>query len=243
MSADLHSTSESAKVGLMETASVPSSMQLRWTILQRLGSVEIRRRLWHISPGFLPFILWAVPHADPLSPTLRVIIILFALLMGGRILLHFQMIRRKGEQQRDGDFSVLGYSLSVLLMLFLFPAHAEMGFAVLAILAFGDGFATLGGLLFRGPVLPWNQQKTWAGFLCFFIIGIPMTALIYWGETHNLEAQTVGVTFLMALQCVTPAVLLSAIAESVRSHINDNIRVGAVASLLMIVMHGLMAGL
>ena len=40
-----------------------------------LGPTEFRRRLMHISPGFLPFLLWAIPHQDPWGPILANVVI------------------------------------------------------------------------------------------------------------------------------------------------------------------------
>ena len=73
-------------------------------------------------------------------------------------------IARHGE--RNLRASALGYTGSVVLMLLLFPRHVELALSVLAILAFGDGSATLGGLLIGGRPLPWNRHKTWAGLIC-----------------------------------------------------------------------------
>ena len=147
----------------------------------------------------------------------------------------FRQIQRHGEGA--GFAAVAGYSLSVLLTALIFPGALELGLAVLAILAFGDGSATLFGLMFRGPRLPWNKAKSWSGFLAFLSLGSLMTAWIYWGETQNPEASEPGVTFALAIVLTGPAVIAAAIAESVRSRINDNIRVGAVAAITLILLH------
>jgi dolichol kinase len=128
-------------------------------------------------------------------------------------------------------------------MLLLFPAHAELGLTVLAVLAFGDGSATLGGLLFDSRPLPWNRDKTWSGTLCFLLAAIPMASLIYWGESHNAEALEPGVSFATALFCGGSAAFVAAIAESLRSRINDNVRVGLAASVAVAATHALAVGL
>src|SRR5262245_10460181 len=51
--------------------SVPWLVKLR----RRLGDREFRRRLMHIAPGLLPFVLLPIPHEDPLSPLLLWIMI------------------------------------------------------------------------------------------------------------------------------------------------------------------------
>lgn len=208
---------------------------LAWLQFHPLTYREIKRRFWHMAPGLLAFLLHIVPHADPISPTLRNIIIGCCAAIGLRILLGFRQIQRHGEG--TGFAAVAGYSLSVLLTALIFPGALELGLAVLAILAFGDGSATLFGLLFRGPRLPWNNAKSWSGFLAFVTLGSLMTAWIYWGETQNPEALEPAVTFARAFLFTGPAVFAAAIAESVRSRLNDNIRVGAVAAITLILLH------
>lgn len=201
---------------------------------------ELRRRFWHMAPGLLPFALHVVPHADPISPTLRWIIVSCCAAIAGRILLGFRTIQRQGEGA--GVAAVAGYSLAVLLTALSFPGDLELSVAVLGILAFGDGSATLCGLAFRGPRLPWNRAKSWSGFLAFVAAGSLMSAWIYWGETHNPESLRPGVPFGIAVAVTCPAVVLSALIESIRSRINDNIRVGLTAAVTLILTHSLLVG-
>ena len=196
---------------------------------------EIKRRLWHMAPGLLAFGLHIFPHADPISWLMRTIISGCCAVIGLRIFYNFQQIQRQGEGA--GVAAVAGYALSVLVMSLLFPAALELGLAVLSILAFGDGSATLIGLLLRGPRLPWNSAKSWSGFLGFISVGSLMTAWIYWGETHNPEAAEPAVSFGFALALTMPAVVASALAESVRSRINDNVRVGITAAVSLAILH------
>ena len=206
----------------------------RWEF-RALPYREVRRRFWHMSPGLLPFGLHMVSHADPISPTLRGIIVGICVVLGMKILTGFRKIERLGEG--SGASAVTGYALSVLLTVLLFPGHLEIGVAVLSVLAFGDGSATLFGLLVRGPRLPWNQAKSWSGLAAFIVVGSLMTAWIYCGETRNPEAIETSVSYLTALSLVTPAVVAAAFAESVRTRLNDNIRVGITASVTLAVMH------
>lgn len=196
---------------------------------------ELRRRFWHMAPGLLPFALHIVPHADPISPTLRFIIIGCCVVIGLRILSGFRHIRRLGEG--SGAAAVGGYAVSVLTMALVYPGDLELALAVLAVLAFGDGSATLFGLWLRGPRLPWNPAKSWAGLIGFLSIGSLMTAWIYWGETHNAEAAEPAVSFGFALALTMPAVIASALAESIRSRLNDNVRVGITAAVTLALLH------
>ena len=200
-----------------------------------ISARELRRRFWHMSPGLLPVILQAVPHADPVSSTLRWIFLGVATGIGLRILWGFRQIQRADES--GGLAAVAGYVLSVITLLLLFPRHLELAFALLAILAFGDGSATLFGLLIQGKKLPWNKAKSWSGLLAFITVGSLMAAWIYHGESLNQEAVDAPVTFATALMLVSPAVVAAALIESVDSQINDNIRVGIVGGLFLMVTH------
>ncbi len=218
--------------------SLPTTDSLGANAVWFMGSLsarEIRRRVWHMSPGFVPIILQAVPHADPVSPTLRWIFLAVATGIGLRILWGFRQIQRANES--GGIAPVAGYALSVIMLLLLFPRHLDLAFALLAILAFGDGSATLFGLLISGKKLPWNNGKSWSGLLAFITVGSLMAAWIYRGESLNREAIDVPVTFTTALMLVTPAVVAAALCESIDSRINDNIRVGIIGGLFLMMTH------
>jgi dolichol kinase len=228
-----------ARISTIRTADASNVFESRtdaWTF-QPLPYREWKRRFWHICPGLLAFGLLIVSHSDPISPTLRLIVVSCCIAIAAWILRGFRQIQRQGEGA--GLAAVGGYSLSVLLTVFLFPRHLELGLAVLAILAFGDGSATLMGLTIRGPRLWWNRAKSWSGFIGFIVIGSLMTSWIYWGETHNPEASDPAVSWRLALLLTFPAVIAAAIAESIRSRINDNIRVGVVAAVVLVLLHSL----
>jgi dolichol kinase len=184
----------------------------------RMDSAETRRRLVHILPGFLPLVLWRMFHHDPLSWDARLIL---ACVIGGIALateIKYRRIARRGETHNRA--CILGYAVPVFSLLVLVPAHAELGFAALAIIALGDGMATVGGMLLKSPPLPWNRDKSWSGFLCFVVFSAPWSTVIYWGEARPV------VDFGKAFLLCSSVTLVAAIAESVRSRIDDNIRVG-----------------
>ena len=133
------STSNLKRSVLLPRDQVQNPESLMGRLAARLGPNELRRRIWHMSPGLLPFILWAIPHADPMSPTLRGILILASLGLGIGIFAKYRQIQR--EEDHGRLMSVIGYAGSVLAMLMLFPADLELGLTLLAILAFGDGAA------------------------------------------------------------------------------------------------------
>jgi dolichol kinase len=212
------------------------SLFRRWGELPgTLSAKEIKRRLWHIAPGFLPIASYIYPHKDPLSPTFCAIA--FGLIVGisSALLWKFKTIRRTCEQSELG--AVFGYAVSTLLTLLLFPKHAELGMLVLCVLAFGDGMATTCGLMFLGPRLPWNHAKTWSGLTAFVVFGGLASSLAYWAESQP-RAMT-----WQALVCGFSAASIASIAESLPSRINDNVRVGIVAAVTAVIAHAIVVGL
>jgi dolichol kinase len=200
----------------------------------RMTAHEWRRRLVHMAPGVVPFILHPIPHSDPLQwyyvllcLTLTVIFVTFALV-------YERLFLRRGE--RSWTTSVVSYGIIIAGMVLIFPSQMELVMAVTVIIAFGDGSATLAGLLARGRSLPWNRSKSWSGFVAFLLCAIPLSTVAYWGEARP------GVPLAVALACVTPAVLVAALAESLPVRMNDNIRVGVAAGLTIALTHGMFVG-
>ncbi len=188
---------------------------------KRLGQAELRRRLLHMVPGLLPLLLWVYPHQYPdWEPQIRIWVAGLAMLLAFFGLKHFHSVARSGETAGIG--SVVGYSFAVLGALAIAPQHPEYSLIVLTILAFGDGSATLGGMLIGGPKLFWNRHKTWAGLLCFTAAGTVVATLAYWGEVRPTpewrDALIVGSVVAAA----------AALAESLPLRMNDNFRVGIV---------------
>jgi len=187
-----------------------------------------------MTPGLLPFLLWGIPHQDPWGAILADVVIGLFVTIVGMALLQFNAFTRPGEQ--DWRASVLGYALPVLAALTIFRGREEIGVMTLAILAFGDGFATLCGMKFGGQRLPWNPAKTWTGFACFLACGTPLATLIYWGEARP----TVSLITAAVIAAVTT--LTAAIMESLPFKLTDNLRVGATAAIIGGLMTLLMVG-
>ncbi len=212
----------------------PTSLNWVDSVIARLGPKEFRRRLWHFTPGVLALAGTMVPYSEPVPIYLvtAVVLIGIGLVVGA---LHWsRSIRRPGEQ--NCLQSILGYGVSVLPLLVFFPSQVELALTVTAILAFGDGSATLVGLLAGGKKLPWNPCKTWAGALAFVAAALPTAILTYWGVSLP------RVTFETTVLCVLPAVLAAAAVETIPARVNDNIFVGVSAAAMIIAMHGLVVG-
>ena len=63
------------------------------------------------------------------------------------------------------------YPISVLALILLYRHDLHIVGATWAIMALGDGMASVTGGALRGPALPWNREKTWSGFLGFIVAG------------------------------------------------------------------------
>jgi phytol kinase len=111
----------------------------------------------------------------------------------------------------------------------MFPGNAEYSCVVLSIIALGDGAAALGGRWFGKTPLPWNADKTWAGLVCFLLVSIPVSGIVYWGEARP------GVPFADAALCGVAAAVPAAVAETLRVRMNDNLRVGVAAAVGVVV--------
>lgn len=197
-----------------------------------LRSEELKRRLLHVSPGLFPYVFYFCPQEDPLERwSLWVVTAACAVGAIGALSLE-RAFRREGE--RSWAVSVLSYLTIVPILLWWFPEKSEIASGVVSIIAFGDSAATFIGLLIGGKRLPWNPAKSWAGSTAFVAGALPFAVLAFWIQVHP------PVTLATALGCVAPAVLLAAIAESLRTRINDNIRVGVTAALTLILLHGLL---
>ena len=215
--------------------------------LGRLSAAEWRRRFYHTAPALPAAILWFVPHRVPLSPTLRGILLAAVAVLAGFVWREWHAIRRADDRAMTARGpAIFGYAGGVLLTLFLFPDRPECGFAVLAILAFGDGAATLFGKLSAGTrwhaPLPWNRRKSWPGLLAFWAVGLPAAAAYYRGETLNPEALRDPATWPTALAVTAPAVLLAGLWESAPGRLNDNIRVALAAAAGVLAGHAVRVG-
>lgn len=190
-------------------------------LVDRLGIVEFRRRLFHMSPCLIPIGLPFIPHSDVWGPALLTAICLCV--VGGLLIAmnYRTLFTRSGEP--SWMRAVLGYISPIVGALVLFPGRAELGLMTLQIIALGDGSATLGGILLGRRRLPWNPQKTYAGLLCFIFIGSLAASYNYWGEANPVIP--FGTAYLICLVAAVSA----AIVESLPFRTNDNLRVGMTA--------------
>ena len=142
----------------------------------------------------------------------------------------------------DKTGGLILYPTSVLVVVLLYPHHLHVAAAAWALVALGDGMATVAGEAVNLPIaggrqaavwrrqlaaaLPWNRSKTWAGFLGFVAAGtIGAYILTRW----IASAITPGWTLIV---CVAAA-LLCALLESLPLALDDNITVPLVGGAFL----------
>jgi len=196
------------------------------------GHSEVLRKLVHVSMvGFALLLRW-IPW------WLAALLAIVAL-----ILCATWIPRRWGDRlMRPGDHGsllnsgIFLYALSVLLLVVFFRNRLEIAACAWAILAFGDGAATLLGTSVDGARLPWNPRKTWigsAGFLVFGSLG-GGCLLIWVGQRQGADPLQESHAFLLA----TCAAFLGALAESLPLELNDNVSVPLLAGGLLFSLQG-----
>lgn len=190
---------------------------------------ELYRKLFHITPGLLPFLLPLVPHPDPLDWPSVILISLIAVAAAGGYISVRQWVARPGE--RDFILNAASYAAVVVVLLTLFRDSPELTATVVAILAFGDGGAYIGGTLLGRRRLPWNPHKTWVGTASFVLCAAPLATLAYWTVAQP------AAPWSLALLCGAVPAVLAAAAESLDVSFTDNLRVGFIAGLAAATLH------
>jgi uncharacterized protein (TIGR00297 family) len=126
---------------------------------------------------------------------------------------------------------VIFYPLSVLLLVLVFRSRLDIVAAAWAVMAFGDGAATLAGTRIGGPRLSWNPEKTWSGLLAFVVIAsLGAVAMSVWVAS--------GVTPAPPLTFVWLAPVVAAVAagfvETIPVKLDDNLSVPVAAGMVLL---------
>lgn len=175
---------------------------------------EVLRKLIHISFGLGAFALKWLPWWAA------------ALVAVGAVAFNWLALPRllPSITRRERDLGIILYPLVVAVLIVIFRGslhYAAMGWALLA---FGDGFATLVAKSFRTPPLPWHREKSWGGFLAFIVFGtaggLAVGAWMDWW--HPVTIAIVAV--------------VAAIVESLPLGIDDNVTVPFAAAVALIIL-------
>ncbi len=199
------------------------------------GSMLARKGLHVAMGGFAVLLAWLSWPQAALLAAVALLHNLFVLPRYGR-----QRFYRGAARERGHDVGIVLYPAMVLVLILVFRERLELVAAAWGMLAAGDGFATIVGVLAgrRGGRLPYSPDKSWAGLIAFFVFGAPAAVALY--------AHVSGLP--LASSWVVPVVLATAviaIVESLPLGINDNIIVpiggGALLYALLLIEPGQLA--
>ena len=175
-------------------------------------AAEWKRKTVHVGSGlfafFLPFLTWPAAAAAAAAAFLFNFLALPRL--GGAAL------HREGEAGRRHSTGIVLYPLVVLALVLLFRERLEIVAVGWAFLAFGDGGATLAGLAFGGPRLPWNPKKSVVGSIAFVLAGAS-TGVVLFGLVRRAPASPEEAL------AVFLAASIGAAVESLPSELDDNL--------------------
>jgi uncharacterized protein (TIGR00297 family) len=194
--------------------------------LLSLSASELKRKVLHVAVGGFAFLLRFLTWPQAAAMAVAAFLFNWQVLprIGGR------RLWRGAEQEKGYPLGILVYPLAVLSLILVFRHALWKAAAVWALLAFGDGMASMLGQAFGGPRLPWNPRKGWIGFVAFVVFGGAGAAfLMVWtrGEAPSaaLAPGVMGLALALALT--------GALVETVPTTLDDNLTVPLVAGTFL----------
>lgn len=181
---------------------------------------EEKRQAMHILLFLLAFLL---KYLTQFQAAGMLLLILFVIIFVVPRLKAKQYFYRRSEDKYSNG-AVL-YFLVLFVLVLIFDLHIVA--VAWAILALGDGSATLIGKNLKVRELPWNKEKSYVGTLSFIIFGTL-------GAFMMLKWMAVGGPDLLSISFKTA--LVASIAESLHMKINDNITVAVVSAVTMAIL-------
>jgi len=167
----------------------------------------------------LPFLTWmqAVGCA--------VLALLFNLFVLPR--LEVDLRKRPGDEVAANVWTgIVLYPISVLALIIFYRHSMHVVAAAWAIMALGDGMASVAGETLRGRVLPWNREKTWSGFLGFILAGtLGAYVLTRWANAQIPAGKVLWI-------CLAGA-SVGAVVESLPISLDDNLTVPLVCGAFL----------
>ena len=195
--------------------------------------LEAARKSVHLSVGLFALLLRWLSWWQGLALALAALFFNWQVLprITGRAL------ERDADRARGYPVGILLYPLSVALLILFFRERLDVVAAAWALMAFGDGTATVAGVFLGGPRLPWNRSKSWSGFAGFLVAGTAAAAILFsWVAGGHPEIPD---PLLPVLVIAAAAALLGAIIESIPAGVDDNLTVplltgGAIYALTLV---------
>jgi uncharacterized protein (TIGR00297 family) len=125
---------------------------------------------------------------------------------------------------------ILFYPFAVLCLILAFRERLDIAAAAWAILAVGDGMATVIGRRSTGERIPWNRDKSWAGTCAFAGCGGVAGVLLCWWTQPNVSVPVPG-WFVVAGPLLAAGA--AAMVETIRVRLDDNLSVPFAAGATM----------
>jgi uncharacterized protein (TIGR00297 family) len=187
---------------------------------------EVARKWVHILFGVAALGLPLVPWWQAASFVAAAVLFNIALLRR----LTARRLHRPNELDRRLPAGLVLYPTSVLLLLLLLPTRPDIVGAAWAILAAGDGAATLVGRRFGVTRWRWNTDKSIAGSIAFVVIGTAAgSALAWWCRPAVVPPPY----WWFSIAAPAIAALTAAAVETVPIRLNDNLSVPLTAATVM----------
>ncbi len=180
---------------------------------------EEKRQFAHILLLLFAFLLKYLDRFSAALLVLGLLIIMVLVVPRTKARLHFY--RRQEQAFSQG---AIIYFVTLFFLVLIFPLHIVA--ASWAILALGDGSATLIGRHFKATELPWNSNKTYVGSMAFVIFGAIGAAVLLWWTLPD-------VAFAAMLGYGLRAAIVAAVVESLPIRINDNATVALASALTL----------
>lgn len=128
---------------------------------------------------------------------------------GARLPMIAALLERTRRSGEGFPVAPLEFLVAILAVGLLFTE--QIFFPAVAVLAFGDGAASLVGRAVGPPGLPWNRSKTWAGLLAGVVFGL-LAALLWTGLGEWVHGESLADEPLLRASPIlaVPLVLLGA---------------------------------
>jgi uncharacterized protein (TIGR00297 family) len=189
------------------------------------GFSEISRQVTHILVGAFALLLrWLTVWQ---AAAVAIAAILFNLFVLPRV---SRNVFRPGDLERRAESGIVIYPVAVLALILLFPDRPDIAAASWAILAAGDGLATLVGAHVRSPKLPWNRDKSVAGLIAG-AAGAAAAGVFLACWTSLGMSEPPPAWFIFTAPVI--AAIAAAFVETVPIRLNDNISVPFTAAFVL----------
>jgi uncharacterized protein (TIGR00297 family) len=193
--------------------------------MPRRDSSETSRQILHILVGLAALLLrWLTWWQAALTAAAAVV---FNVLVLPRLA---SRVFRSGDLDRPAQSGIVIYPAAVLGLILIFPARLDIAATAWAILAAGDGFATIVGTHVRTRRLSWNREKSVGGLLAFVVFGSLAGILT---ACWMMGASPASAPVFAAIIAPTIAAGAAGLVETAPIRLNDNISVPGTAAIAL----------